>query len=264
MSQNDGVCEACGGVGYKVTVVDGIGYAGQCECFGERVRASQARAADVPDKYSRTTFESFSTQYAANPVAGRILSGAVQVARRWARQFFPIPFEREPRPSGLLFTGDTGCGKTHLAVSALKMVLEKGCTGVFRDYRTLLSQVARGWSADAGSDDKRAFRVAVESDVLLIDDLGAQRNMEWAEDIITEIINERYNANKAVIVTTNLAMFPRVYNEPSGSGFGRQAKTLGEVIGERAKSRLMEMCTILDLSGVADYRERHAKQPTLG
>lgn len=258
MPQNErDVCPECGGVGYKVTVVDGVGYAGQCDCFYQRIKVTQARQASIPEKYQYTSFETWSTRYAANPLAGEVLSTAVRKARKWAREYLPVTIDQ--RPPGLLFIGDTGCGKTHLAVSALKGILEKGCSGVFRDYRTLLSQVAKGWSVDAGNEDKQAFRVAVEADVLLIDDLGAQRNMEWAEDIITEIITERYNATKAVIVTTNIPLVARTVTPP-GAAYARQSRTLGEVIGERAKSRLIEMCTIVDLFGVADFRELTAQK----
>jgi DNA replication protein DnaC len=97
----------------------------------------------------------------------------------------------------------------------------------------------------------------MESDVLVLDDLGSHRVTEWVEDIVTSIITYRYNHRKALIVTTNL--------DPKGTagyttegGTQVSKKNLREVIGARASSRLSEMCRSVDLFKIGDYRERLA------
>jgi len=90
----------------------------------------------------------------------------------------------------------------------------------------------------------------MECGVLLLDDLGSHRVTEWVEDIVTSIITNRYNNRRPLIVTTNL--------DPKG-GKELIKRSLPEVIGMRASSRLAEMCRYVNLFGVEDYREKHAK-----
>ena len=94
--------------------------------------------------------------------------------------------------------------------------------------------------------------------MLLLDDLGAHRVTDWVEDTITSIISYRYNNRKATIFTTNFAD-PDYGGVPSGSerqaGISFRAQ-LEQRIGERARSRLFEMCKIVTLWGVSDYRKR--------
>jgi DNA replication protein DnaC len=151
--------------------------------------------------------------------------------------------------------GDTGSGKTHLAVAALKRILEKGIEGQFFDYQNLLDKIRSGYNASSGSSDREAYRSAMETDVLLLDDLGSHRVTEWVEDTVTSIITYRCNHKKPLIATTNLEMDDNI---PSGGGAPVNRKSIGEVIGLRARSRLFEMCTIVRLRGVEDFREKRA------
>jgi len=129
---------------------------------------------------------------------------------------------------------------------------------LFFDYQNLLDRIRSTYDKTSGSGDREAYKSAMESDVLVLDDLGSHRVTEWVEDIITSIITYRYNHRKAMIVTTNL--------DPKGaSGYttegGTQVlkKSLREVIGARASSRLSEMCRPIDLFGVEDYREKRVQ-----
>ena len=84
--------------------------------------------------------------------------------------------------------------------------------------------------------------------MLLLDDLGAHRVTEWVEDTVTSIITYRCNNRKPLIATTNLRDDDKVSDY--------KTRTLGEVIGVRARSRLHEMCRVVNMPGVEDYRLR--------
>ena len=104
--------------------------------------------------------------------------------------------------------------------------------------------------------------MALDTEVLLLDDLGAHRVTEWVEDTVTSIITYRCNNRKPLIATTNL------FDPDAGSGSvfadrpaGQAGKTeyrirLDERIGARARSRLFEMCKVVRMPLVEDFRLR--------
>ena len=98
--------------------------------------------------------------------------------------------------------------------------------------------------------------MALETPVLLLDDLGANRGSDWVEDTITSIITYRCNNKKPLIATTNCpdedtgsTMIQRdAMNQPQ-----RRPRSLAEQIGPRARSRLFEMCTIVNIGGLSAH-----------
>ena len=157
--------------------------------------------------------------------------------------------------------GDTGRGKTHLAVAALRRIIDKGFQGAFLDYQTLLERILSSFDRASGSSDKEAYRTALDAEVLLLDDLGARRASDWVEDTVTSVVTHRYNHRKPLIATTNLpdpdAGDRRMQKLPDGTTDYR--RTLVDFIGERARSRIFEMCEVVRIPGlVRDYRIRKA------
>ena len=94
--------------------------------------------------------------------------------------------------------------------------------------------------------------------MLLLDDLGAHRVSDWVEDTVTSVITSRCNQRKPLIATTNLIdpEMGYVTYERSGSGKVDYRTTLSERIGGRARSRLFEMCRVIKMPLVEDYRLR--------
>ena len=125
----------------------------------------------------------------------------------------------------------------------------------------MLDRIRSGYDAASNSSDREAYRVALDAEVLLLDDLGAHRVTDWVEDTITSIITYRCNNRKPLIATTNLpdpdAGSNVLQRTPVGTEYRR---TLAEHIGPRARSRLFEMCTVVRMPQVEDYRLRKAKK----
>jgi DNA replication protein DnaC len=241
------VCAICDGVGL-VRVMDGAGnwVSRPCECQEAEREQRRIQAAQIPARYKDCTLDAFDPSYpGADPSLGR----ALQTARKFAETY---PVDTAGR--GLLFVGKPGLGKTHLAVGVLqRLVRERGAKGLFCDYRELLKSIQNSYNAEVRTTELQVLKPVFAAEVLVLDDLGAQKPNEWVWDTVALILNARYNSQQTTIVTTNWA------DLPAGAGikFDKdhmkpatiEDSTLGDRIGDRMRSRLAEMCVKVEMTG---------------
>jgi len=250
MAEN--VCEICGGSGWRIVERDGISAADKCECAGATASRRRFSRSGIPPKFANSSFENFSLLN-ENPIAHRGITPVFMAVRKYAREF---PMSEKP---GLLLIGETGTGKTHLAVAALQALIERGFEGRFFDFNELIDKIRNSYVSESSASDRAAYSQAMESEILLLDDLGAHRVKDFVQDVLTSIISYRYNNNKPLIATTNLPDSDAGYamtKRPVGASGPEIRMTLAENIGMRARSRLFEMCHVIRMPDVEDYRMR--------
>ncbi len=159
---------------------------------------------------------------------------------------------------GLLFLGPCGVGKTHLAVSLLKQViLEKGDNGLFYDFRDLLREIQSSWNSVSQASELEVLRPVLDAKVLVLDELGANKPTDWVRETVAYVINCRYNDKRVTIFTSNYPDTQSPEREAGADRFaGRSVReeSLTDRIGARLRSRLYEMCKVVEIKG-KDFRK---------
>ena len=254
MTMADTICTVCEGTGWKIVERAGLSGAERCVCAAATRTRDLKESANIPPNYRDASLDNFQMP-TDNPVARQGLGTVLMQVRSFTREF---PTKDRP---GLLLIGEPGTGKTHLAVAAMRALLDKGHECLFFDYQNLLNKIRSGYDAASGAADREAYRAVLDVEVLLLDDLGAHRVTDWVEDTVTAIITHRCNEKKPLIATTNLT------DEERGKEFAMlggdkktiRERTLAEMIGTRARSRLHEMCRVVRMPAVEDYRVKRAR-----
>jgi DNA replication protein DnaC len=252
----EAVCPKCGGTGFIITEHANLSGATRCDCRAQGRAARLEDRSQIPVLYRKASFDNFVVPGNENPMARRELTTVLLAVKQFVRDF---PNEKRP---GLLLIGETGCGKTHLAVAALREIIGKGFEGLFYNYQELLNDIKAGYDPASNSSSRVAYEKALDADVLLVDDLGANRTTDWVEDTINSIVTYRCDNRKPLLATTNMPDpdAGSVTVQRSALDKPEYRRTLAEQIGARARSRLFEMCTVVRMPLIEDYRVRKGKQ----
>jgi len=225
------VCPKCYGSGMEVVAGKG---ARKCECRKRKSQTNQLDKVRIPKRYTDCHFHSY-TAY------NKSQNEALKYAFRLANEYPAV--ER-----GLLFMGTVGVGKTHLAVSILKGLSERGFPCLFYEFGALLKEIQDSYNTQTQSSELKVLSPVFDAEVLVLDEIGASKPTEWVRDTMAHIINTRYNDKKLTIFTTNYLDDKRAERDES----------LEDRIGVRLRSRLFEMCKTISLNG-EDFRKTFDK-----
>jgi DNA replication protein DnaC len=224
-------CAICDDTGWQTLEVDGVARVRRCECWRQATAGRAADGARIPPRYARCTLDSLLTY------PNEKFLQAVDSAHRLAEQF-PVVGK------GLMLIGPPGIGKTHIAVAVLRRVTERtGARGLYYDTRALLRDIRATYDPTRQMAEMDVIRPVMEAELLVLDDLGAERLTDWVEETMSLIVNTRYNERRPTIFTSN-------YDDIPG---GDDLNSLLVRVGFRLHSRLHEMCEFLEYDG-PDFR----------
>lgn len=214
-----------------------------CECVVEREEAKIREAqnfakkreieklfsiSNLGERFSKSTFESFLDRNGSET--------AYKVAVKYVKTF------KEWNGESLLLWGEPGNGKTHLAAAIVNELSKKGYIVVFQSVPELLQRIRSTFNSENKENETQIMRALLECDLLILDDIGAEKTTEWVEEKLFNIIDGRYRKELPTLYTSNL--------EP---------KELKNQVGKRSYDRMVETSLTVK-NEAASYRREIAKQ----
>lgn len=217
---------ACDGSGWILGPED---VARPCECREQRLKRGRVRgvASVIPPRYRGVSFD-------RPPVSDMARSAEARGTVEKVHAFVAELDSRLEEGKGLWLSGDTGTGKTTLAMLVSKEALSRGHSVAIYSLPKLLARIRRTYDAEPHGDSYSTFFERLTTvDLLHIDDFGAEKRSDWVLEQLYALVNERYEDERSIMLTTNLTV-----------------DKLEEQIGGRTVSRLTETCEQVALFGV--------------
>jgi len=214
-----------------------------CECVVERAEAkireyqnfSKKREIEklfsihnVGNRFDKSTFSAF-LERNGSETACQLATQYVQVFPGWQGE-------------SLWLWGEPGNGKTHLAAAITKTLTEQGYIVVFQSVPELLQRIRSTFNSENKENEAQIMRALLECDLLILDDIGAEKATEWVEEKIFNIIDGRYRKEMPTLYTSNL-----------------KPKEMLQQVGKRSYDRMVETSLTIE-NKATSYRREIAKQ----
>lgn len=183
---------------------------------------------NIGDKYLNASFENFEVRPGSE--------NAYKIAKHYAEHF------DEYGPESIMIWGEPGNGKTHLAAAVHNHLTEQGKVVVFISMPELLNKIKATFNEDNKETEEQILKALRICDLLIIDDLGAEKTSEWVQEKLFTIIDMRYKRQKPIMATSNI-----------------RPADLIDKIGKRAYDRILEMSQPIE-NKATSYRREIAKQ----
>lgn len=197
-----------------------------CECICRLTNEFAAAALNKNAPLSRSRFDNFDLGFYPDsgnekgPSPREVMKQNLDECKKFAEEF-------DVKGKGIFMIGGTGLGKTHLSLSIANVLINKGFCVVYISVPELMRKLQ---DEQINKKTDATMSLILNSDLLILDDLGAENNSDWCVATIYEIINTRQNHGLPMIINSNLT-----------------ARELSAAYHDRLSSRIMSMKTLLFL-----------------
>jgi len=185
---------------------------------------------NIEERFRSRTFENFT------------ITDDNRSAYKKARHYAEVFEEFKRTGTGIFFTGTVGTGKTHLAVSIANLLINRQIPVIFGTSIKLLSRIKQTYGNNQEEENK-IISLYSNVNLLVIDDLGKEKPSFWVLEKIYEIINNRYEAMKPMVITSNFSL----------NAIGERFSSIDEWIAKAICSRISEQCSNVEING-QDWR----------
>lgn len=190
-------CPKCSDEGF----VDGI----MCSCMKEMLKKESYERLNKMSPLELCSFDNFSLEYYSDACEKECVQSPKKrmmlifdYCKKYAMDF-------TKNSPGLLMTGNTGLGKTHLSLSVARDVINKGYGVIYGSAQNMVSKMEREKFRNF-REDEESEQHFMQCDLLIIDDLGTEFATAFSNAAIYNIINSRIMMNLPTIISTNLSM----------------------------------------------------------
>ena len=132
---------------------------------------------------------------------------------------------------GLLLWGQTGTGKTYFAGCIANALIDKGISVYMTNFSTIINQLTGAFS----EEKNQIIETINQKSLLIIDDLGIERNTDYATEQVYNVIDTRYRSGRPMIITTNIIL--------------DDLKNPKDLAHKRIYDRILERCTPILIEG---------------
>ncbi|KLU61865.1 DNA replication protein DnaC [Peptococcaceae bacterium CEB3] len=247
------MCEDCGKLVKPILVeflpaLGGSRYLkGRCTCSVDRHNEIVRRATEYEKQRQVASYFGWSTvgkKFNSKTLEDFEPKSGTSAGLRRAHRFLADAKAGRDIVKGFMLVGPVGVGKSHIAAAIFNQLTKQGKACIFQNVPELLDTIRATYSVTASSSEADLLRVVKQCDILILDDLGAERHREggndWATEKLFTVFDYRYRNDLPIIVTTNC-----------------QPDILEDLIGKRISSRIREMCDLVAVPG-DDYRKQRA------
>lgn len=191
-------CAVCSDTGFV--------YGKYCECV--KALAKQITFSELSKQMPITNqkFENFDLKFysdkpdASGVVPRKIMTGILKMAKEYCINF-------GSNSKNLLFMGNTGLGKTHISLSIVSEVVNRGFGVIYGSAQNLFAEVEKEHFSYSGTTEK--MDALLQVDLLVIDDLGTEFSTTFTQSVFYNIVNTRLLNGHPTIINTNLT-FPEI------------------------------------------------------
>lgn len=154
-------------------------------------------------------------------------------AKKYVEQFS----EFRKTGQGLLFYGEVGTGKTFVAASIANALIDGGYYALVTNFGRIANVISEKF------EGRQDFYDSINRfDLLVLDDLGTERKTEYMQEIVYNVIDNRYRSGLPMIITTNLT--------------AEELKKPDSITNKRIYDRVLERCLPVEVAG---KNRRHSK-----